>query len=345
MATAQEDKDDERKYQQLRARLGLLATVDDELSAQVRLATGTSAISTNQTLGDPKEPGMARRNFGLDLAFMNWKFAEEQRLWAGRTANPFWSPGKSQLIFDADLSFEGLAYQFERKWTHSKIFLNLGSFVISENYDVTAGQDISDTSLVGAEIGFSESTDWGKASFHVGSFEYLNIQNKSITSIDKTATKIDEYSAPFSRYKGNIVYQPDATVAQYFFQDEFQLLETGIEWEVTLEDLKVLLFYDQVTNLKVKTLNQGSEYGISIRSGRSQFSLAQIEKQAEAVFSAFTDSDANGGGTDNKGTRFSASYFLSPHSQVTYTQFLANRGIDSVERKFAASQLDFSLSF
>lgn len=344
LARTKEDLDEERNFQQLRARLGFKAEFEKDLTAVVRLATGTSAISTNQTLGDSRDPGMPRRNFGLDLSYLAWRADEGQQIWIGRTANPFWAPAKNQLVYDSDLSFEGLAYKLETKWSESHSFLNAGAFMISENYDSAARQDVVDSGLVGLQIGHSEKTGWGTFSAHIAAYEYVNIQDKNITSFDAGA-KTDIYSIPFDRYRGNSVVRPDISVAQYFFLHQYQIRHIGLEWEQKIDSVRVLLFADHVKNTKVGTLDEGSEAGLSVKSGRVSLSYARIEKQADSVVGAFTDSDTNGGGTDNRGTRWSLGYQLSNTTQVNFTQFQADRGIDSVERKFTGSQLDLVAGF
>src|SRR5258708_1626416 len=70
LAKGHEDIDENRSYQQLRVRLGLRAEVNDDVHAVIRLATAnaqSSAINSNQTLGESTDPGMPRRGFGIDL--------------------------------------------------------------------------------------------------------------------------------------------------------------------------------------------------------------------------------------------------------------------------------------
>ena len=63
------------------------------------------------------------------------------------------------------------------------------------------------------------------------------------------------------------------------------------------------------------------------------------------MIGAFSDSDFNGGGTDNRGFKLSFTYELSSHSNVVLTHYQAQRGINSTERDYKAQQLDFSLMF
>lgn len=345
-AKAKESVDDERTYQQLRARLGARADVNESTQVVFRLATGSSAISTNQTLGDPKDPGMPRRSFGLDLGYVDWTFTKGGKVWAGRAANPFWSPGKVQTVFDGDLAFEGVVVKWEPKWSASSAFLNLGGFIISENFD--SPYDVVDTGLVAAEVGYSQKTPVGSFTGRVGAYHFLNIQDKQINTVEKDG-KIDSYSYPFDRYRGNTVYPNDPLAApdqrKYYFQNKYVLQALGFEWKHKIGPLEPSLFYEWVKNGEVRDQNTAVEWGAAVKWGRTSLAWAFVEKQTDSVVGAFTDSDANGGGADNKGTRLSIAYQLSDNSLVGFNQFRATRGVNSVERDYSGSQLDFVVSF
>lgn len=345
MAQSKESIDDERPYQQLRARLGLKADVNQDTRAILRLATGTSAISTNQTLGDAKDPGMSRRSFGIDLAYIDMGWMTGFRTWLGRTANPFWSPGKSQIMFDSDLAFEGVALKWDRPVESVNAFVNIGGFMISENY--SAPGDVVDTALVGGDLG-AKFDFYGSWTAHLGSYHYLNIQGRPITSVDKDA-KIDAYSYPYDRYRGNTVFPNDpllpAESRKYFFQNPFVLHEIGLEWKKKFEPIEITLFYDRVQNDQVSNFNTADEYGLSLKWRRFNLGYAQSKKESDSVVASFTDSDMNGGGTDNKGSRWNVGYQMSANAQVAITEYKATRGLDSVARDYAATQLDLLVSF
>lgn len=344
VAKSKEDIDEERNFQQLRARLGFKVEVQNDLSAKLRLATGSSAISTNQTLGDSKEPGMARRNFGIDLAYGDWEFIPHNHLWLGRTENPFWAPGKNQMVFDSDLSFEGLAFKHETSWDAQKLQLNLGSSVISENFDSTSRQDVVDSGVWGAQINFESKLPVGSVKMHYSQYEYVNIQDKNITSFDSGA-KTDVYSTPYDRYRGNSVYRPDPAVANYFFSNKYRITSQGLEWKFSDQDAEVVVFYDQSMNQLVDSQNIAKEFGITLRSGRVTAAWVESVKESDSVVGAFSDSDMSGGGTDTKGQKLSVAYQLSKDSNLALTTFRARRGVNSVERDFVASQFDLAIVF
>ncbi len=342
-----ESVDEPRIYQQIRVRLGFKAEVQNDLTAVLRLATATSAISNNQTLGDSREPGMPRRSFGLDLAYGEWRFLESGRLSLGRITNPFFSPGRTQMVFDQDLVFEGAAVGWQPTWADSSAFLNAGGFIISENY--SAPNDVVDTGLVGIDLGYSfKTSDFGRWTLHAARFHYLNIAERPVVSIEKDA-RVDAYSYPFDRVRGNTVFPNDPLAApadrRYFYRYNFVQSNFGIEWKQKFDAVDVTGYGDWISNEQAGALGQAYEVGVIVRHGRAQLLIAQSVKKSDSIVGAFTDSDFNGGGTDNRGYKINLSYQLSDSSSIGFSDYHATRGIDSVSRDYAAQHLDFSLQF
>lgn len=346
LAKAKEDIDEARTYQQLRARLGLRAEVNDQTQAIIRLATGSSSISTNQTLGDSSDPGMQRRSFGLDLAYIDWQMHEWSNLWFGRVANPFWSAGKSQLIFDSDLSFEGAAAIFKIKKSNSSVFLNFGSFIISENS--SAPDDLNDTSMLGGDIGYAKHTEHLQWTIHFGNYYFNGVKDKPITRLEKAA-KTDPYSYPFDSYRGNSVYPNDPLLPAdqriYYFRNGYILLQLGTELKYKWAKSDVMAFAEVIKNDTATNKNRAIEYGFQYTYKSFYFGVAQIDKQADSVLGAFTDSDTNGGGTDNKGRRFLLGAKTGERTTLQITQYKAQRGVDTVERDYSGTQLDLVAQF
>lgn len=343
MAQSKEDIDEARTFHQVRARLGIKAQVEEDLALVFRLATATSAISSNQALGDSKDPGMPRRNFGLDLAYSEFKLWSSGKLWAGRTANPFWAPARNQLIYDSDLAFEGLALKWEPKFETGSAFINLGSYMVNESYEKP--YDTVDMGIVGAQIGYSV----GGFTIHLAQQAFINIQDRNITGVEKDA-KIDVYQGTtYNVYRGNSVYVNDPIAApadrKYFFSNQYIVGNLGLEYKFKAWDNELVLFADAIQNLKVSSLSKGFEAGVSAKFGNVSLQLAQIVKEADSTVGAFADSDSNGGGTDTSGQRLTLGYQLSKKSQLSVNTFQAKRGVDTVTRDYSLTQLDLSASF
>jgi hypothetical protein len=96
----------DRTFARIRARLGLHARIDDWISGEIRVATGSSnsPVSTNQSLGANGEFG--KYAIWLDRANLRMKPMASVDLVLGRFENPFWT---SELLFDEDLNFDGVA--------------------------------------------------------------------------------------------------------------------------------------------------------------------------------------------------------------------------------------------
>lgn len=126
---------EDRQRFQLRARLGVRAQIADWISADVRIATGNdrSPISTNQTMA---AGGSSNYALWLDRASIRLTPTKDVAIDIGRFANPFWS---SDLIFDNDMNFDGLAISGGGAINDSvRLFGTLGAFPVF-NTDLNFG--------------------------------------------------------------------------------------------------------------------------------------------------------------------------------------------------------------
>jgi len=91
----------------LRARLGVTAAVSDDLTAGIRIGTGSSngPVSTTQTLGG----GFAKKSIWLDQGYLDYRFTDAFHVTAGRFGNPFYGLDNNDLVFSNDLNFDGIA--------------------------------------------------------------------------------------------------------------------------------------------------------------------------------------------------------------------------------------------
>jgi hypothetical protein len=101
-----------RQRYRIRARVGVKAQINDWISADFRLSTGTgnNPVSENITLGQPGE----FNQYGIYLDRAYFKFALEPylRVLAGRTPDPYFI---SDLMFAHDLNFDGVAVQYDQQ--------------------------------------------------------------------------------------------------------------------------------------------------------------------------------------------------------------------------------------
>ncbi len=173
-----------------RLRIGLDAQVAEGLVAGIRLSTGNikNPVSTNQTLGNMGD----RYDFRVDRAFLKYDLVDDKKfswltLAGGRIINPFFTGG-SELVWDEDLSFEGVAGTIRHQFGNSDglasvsgkgptIYATAGAFPLSES-----ALSSKNKWLFGGQTGL----DWGFANqdnLKIGAayFDYRNIRAKPNT--------------------------------------------------------------------------------------------------------------------------------------------------------------------
>jgi hypothetical protein len=131
----------------IRARIGLTSKVNDDVDLGFRLASGSAdPVSTNQDL----EKSFSSKDLWLDLAYFAWHPGAMNgfNFIGGKMINPFYKVGGNQLIWDDDLTPEGLAIKYELPVNDNlKAYINGGGFWVAER----DGDDEVDSSLWGIQ--------------------------------------------------------------------------------------------------------------------------------------------------------------------------------------------------
>jgi hypothetical protein len=124
--------DQSRSRPRVRGRLGVDADVAPGVTAAFKLATGDNAspVSTNQTLGGASG-GFAKGAIWLDRLYVRGVLGQPEgptlSAVAGRFENPFLS---TELVWDEDVSFEGIAGRVTTRMGNATLFLTGGAFPI-----------------------------------------------------------------------------------------------------------------------------------------------------------------------------------------------------------------------
>ncbi|NVN98835.1 MAG: putative porin, partial [Geobacteraceae bacterium] len=174
----------DRTRSAIRARLGLEAKVTDDITAGIGLATGnsTNPVSTNSAMGDT----LNKKNFLVDRAYLNWNPAPALSVWGGRFPNPWFY---SDLVWDADINFEGVAVQYHPRLSSSwGLFFNGGIFPIQEVE--LSGKD---KWLFGAQIG-AEYQKKGLLTARLGAAIY-DFKN-TVGVVDPSNSGLTNWSTP-----------------------------------------------------------------------------------------------------------------------------------------------------
>ena len=120
--TATSSADVDRSRNRMRFRYGAYGKINDSMDFGFRLTTGGdgSVDSTNQTL----KSDFGNYSISLDQVYAKIKTTDSTTLTFGKMSNPFWTPQKSQLIWDGDVTPEGIAGTYK----NGAFFANLAHF-------------------------------------------------------------------------------------------------------------------------------------------------------------------------------------------------------------------------
>jgi len=348
---------DERDRLRVRARLGINAKVNEQVTVGFRLATGSAndRVSTNQTLGQ----NFNRYQFLLDRAFVKFDATEWASVSAGRIANPWFS---TDLVWNDNLNFEGLAGSFKLPPNPNRSFApfaTLGYFPVRESAPPRRSR-----SIVGAQIGtqweWSENTRFrfGLAQYQFNGFEgRVDGDYNALSGAGRSYGQF-EYEAGL-RQRGNTLFltnnpleiqaglTPDkarwglaaefkpvvVTVAAEF--SHFAPFFVGLSGELvrnagynrqnTIDRAGVYLDDARVFGINTR-LTLGAQQVRNI--GDWQFSLAYRWLGSDAVPDAFVDSDLGGGGTNLRGLSVGLNYGVARDTGLS-ARFLSARTISS----------------
>jgi len=293
----------------IRARLNVGAQVNEEMDAVFAVATGSAdPVSTNQTLED----SFSHKGVWLDLAYFAWHPTNSGlNVTGGKIKNPFYNVGKNQLIWDSDVTPEGIGANYTvALGKQDKLNFNgMGTWVDENSTGV-------DTSLWGAQTYVKhefENKDYVLAG--ASYFDYGNIQGRgNLKSTWSTS----------SSFFGN-----NSTSST--FASDFDLLELFGEYKFAVNKTPVGVFGNFVKNTVASTSNDtgwlaGLKFNEAKDPGSWELSYHYRDLQADAVLGALTDSDFIGGGTNGKGHTIGLTYQLHKNVQTALTSQISKRG-------------------
>lgn len=354
---------DDYSLSRLRLRLGLEARLSDSVNVGVRLATGSTSnpVSTNQTLGT----GANRYSITLDQAWLGyqpWYWFEAR---GGRMPNPWFS---TDLVWDEDLAFEGLAASFRPAFSDdTRGFLTLGFFPL-ETPDCSLASSLTTCShkkrIDGVQLGIEHAfTADDRMKLAVAYYDFKNIAGETNSIADPT----NKAYTPKWAQKGNTYFnlRPDVGTPWVFgLAPDFQELNvTGTLDMGAFDTARVILTGDYVKNIGfdaesirrrtgsgLEERTKGHFVGIQVgqpqikRPGDWQVSLGHKYLESDAVVDAYTDSDFHMGGTDAKGWIIGGSYGIEANTWLRLRWLTAN-SIHRAPLAIDVLQLDLNAKF
>ena len=284
------------------------AKLNNEVNLGFQIASGTdNPVSTNQTF----DGGFSSKQANIDLAFFEWKPVKISgvSVTGGKVKNPFFSPSKTQLLWDSDLRPEGLALKYSKSGDTLDMFVNTSYFWIDER------KEQGDAVLLGGQAGIEYITPLGGLVIGAGYYDYQNTKHYSsfYDAEDSAGNSADS--------TGNYIYDYDD-------------LEIFAELSPVGALDKLTLFVDYVSNIADDVEdNQSWLAGFAFGNVKEpgsfgvRYSYRYIEK--DAIIGAFTDSDFLGGGADGQGHKIDINYQIATKTKATMTFFINQSGIDN----------------
>lgn len=365
---AGQDRDnttEDRNRARIRARLGLLAQITPGISAGFRLTTGNTSdpVSTNQTLGNYEN----KYSLVFDRAYLKLDPWQSLTVTAGRIPNPYFS---TDLVWDEDLNFEGLAASFRKPDSSLdafRPFATLGGFVL-EDLEKSDIQRADTKWFWGAQGGF----EWRKSNetrlkLGLAYYDYRNVSgipNPAGTPLG--AVGPFDRTVPLFRQRGNTVFDIDPNrTGRLALASDFNLVNlTGSVDLAHFDPVHVILTGDYVRNtgynqaeIAARTNLLDTEPKVTGWQGRLSVGMPAIRErhdwqifggyrylQRDAVLDAFTDSDFYLGGTDNKGYFIGGSYGLDKNTWLS-VRWLSADEINGLPLAIDVLQVDLNAKF
>jgi hypothetical protein len=300
---------DKRNRHRIRARLGLKAKLNDEWDAIFRIATGSSdsPTSTNQTLGDSSSGSFSSKEIWLDMAYADWhpKACDGFNVYMGKMKNPFYRAGKNQLIWDGDVTPEGIAARkiFKLNDSTKAVFTGAGFWLAERSGD-------ADASFWGIQGYLKHKLDNGNSL--IGGVTYYDLGN-----VDGMTPSGVSLNGNTSNGLGGYMY-------------DFDIIEGFAEYNFNFDSMPSALFANCVENTAASS-SRNSGYLIGARLNKAkkpgswQLGYNFRDVQSDAVFAGLTDSDFILGGTGGRGHKFGFKYQLAKNVQGGLTYFLVER--------------------
>ena len=308
--------------QRIRARLKTQGKVNDDVKIILQLATGNlEATSTNQSLDGTYN----NKNFELDMAYMEWSAYPSVNVLAGKVRNTFFSPGDSELIWDADLTPEGVAVNWKCKCDEKrKYFANFATYWYEERdgESTTGGSDTIQYSIqAGSQFSISNSIlDLG-----IGHHVFAPIEGHAVLGATKgnSLDGSNQYLNGYETSEAFLAWSP----SQYTITLYFHYLLNGA---AGAEDTAYLA---------------GFIYGKAKEEGDWSFDYNYRDTEADAVLGYLSDGDFADGETNSRGHKIKIQYQLGESSTSSLMYLVSKRNVSTMPVDYNRGQLDFIFKF
>ncbi len=324
-----ERDDDANKYRnRYRLRLGVKIDLTDNLEFDVGMRSGFgNPTSGNQTFLDDKPLSdyffQSLRFNVLGLTYKSGNSTYE----IGRQAYLMYRPVKSQLVWDNDVSMNGVNYQY--KDDTKIITLGINQPTLEEN---SVAED--DVNLFLAQYVYKTKLNFAKLNLGAGIYYYDGLKGNTTL---------------FGKSKGNTVDANNRYTNNYHLVEGFGELQFK---DVLGMPFKVAAGF--VYNVAASDNNFG--YDLALQLGKAkhvgewQVKYSYTDLQEDAALGAYSDSDNFGGGTAASGHAIRVKYKFGEHIYLAGNFFFdklyeSNSKVSGMEPNYERVQLDAIIKF
>jgi hypothetical protein len=315
-----------RLMARVRARMRVTAALSENMDVIFGLGSGPSdadPATRNQTLSQ----AFSAKPVWLDLACFDWHPSgfEGFSVIGGKMPLPFFNMDESELVWDEDVTPEGLSARYGAVKGRTGLFGNAGYFFVQER------KDSPDASMIAMQGGCSAGLVKNLLSFQsaIGYYNYYATRGHATFFDSKTGF-------------GN------STDENGDYLSDFNELEWLGELEARFSGFPVSFFGHAVKNTAAKSLNAGWMAGCRLGECNELFSWSlawQYRKlEKDAVIGAFAESDFAGGGTDNRGHEVKLSVQAGKGTRVSLAGYWNYRNLEK-ERDYRRIQADLLIKF
>jgi hypothetical protein len=323
-----ERDDADNKYRnRYRLRLGAKVDLIDNLQLEVGMRSGfANPTSGNQTFHDNAPlSDYFFQSLRFNILGLAYKF-DHATVKVGRQAYMMYRPIKSQLIWDNDVSMNGVNYQY--KDDTKMITLGVNQPTLEE---ASVAKD--DVNLFLAQ--YVHKTKLGDTKLNLGTGIYYYDGLKGNTTL-------------FGKNKGNTVingvYTNDYNIVEGFAEVQFKNV-LGVPFKAA-----VSLAYNTAANDNNLGYDIAFQLGKAKHMGDWQVKYSYTDIEADAVFAAYSDSDNFGGGTAARGHAIRAKYKMGKNLYLAGNFFfnelyVSKSKVDAMEANYERVQLDCIVKF
>ncbi len=317
-------EDTTRLRQRMRLRVGATATVNESTDVTLRLATGSTATANTNSTNQDFTDYYSKKGINVDLAYAQHKVSDSLTVWLGKSPLAFYTAGGNDLVFDTDVTPEGISAKYKNSNDNFDFLFNTSATWLNERFNTTDASD-ADVGLLAAQIGgLYKSEDF---------FTGLTLSNYSYSNIKGSAATV---AGGNSTVGGN-------------YEKEFEILAAGLELGTNSLGAPLVIYGEAAQNTKAddykSAWNAGLKYGKLKDLDSWTISSDYREVQKDAVIGVLTDSNSSDGGTDVRSHRTMISYQWLENATISASFFRGFKSISNAKKNYERVMLDLRYSF